>query len=104
MGLLWKEVQLGEDVFDMLPILHLQRVGLVNDDDLDRREEVRIMAALLSFAIPAVFDCISQTQRRRDDYVGTVEGRKEFHRFASKLQAHAEHVVVVAAEQLTKVF
>lgn len=39
-GVLWLEVQMREDVFYVLPVLHEHGIGLVDDDELNRAEEV----------------------------------------------------------------
>lgn len=103
MGFLRQEVELGEDVFDVLPVLHLQCIGLVNHRYLNRREEIGVMAPFIFSAVTIVLDSITQAQGRGDYDVGTVEGRKEFDRFARELQANAKHVVVVTAKKFTKI-
>lgn len=93
-------VEVGQQgVLDVLPVLHEEGVGLVDDDELDRAEEV-VVHGLLVLLGP---DGHTQAQGARQDHVGVVERREVLDRLARELHPDPEHVVVVALEELAEV-
>lgn len=93
------QVEVLEDVLDVLPVLVEQGVGVVDDDNLDRAEEV--VVHLLPVLVGP--DRHAQAQRAGEEDVAVVELREELDGLARELDADPEHIVVVALEEVPEV-
>lgn len=98
-----------ETNLNVLPILHEHDVHLVDDEQLDGGEEVRIPArresarALASGGVPdslLLFDTRSESKRTRNNHVAAVELGEELDRLPRHLHAEPEAIVDVPPERL----
>lgn len=95
----------------MLPVLHHHHVHLIDDKNLNRRQEVRVPAASSQRAVFTtmengkrdsllLLDTRPQSQRTSDDDIATVEFTEQFDCLPRHLHSQPEAIVDIPLERL----